>query len=108
MSGARRVTFKHGCADVRTTCGKFVPGTGDLFGEAPKDPDWQLLSEPLSRLVAFVADADNPPARRREANSIVELYQRRTAECAARATLSPPSLRLIGMLMLVPPPRCSI
>jgi hypothetical protein len=86
-------------------CGEFLPRTDDLFGEASKDPDWQLLSEPLDRLAAFVADADNLPTRRREANSAVELYQRRIAECAARASLSQPALHQIGMLMLVPPTR---
>jgi hypothetical protein len=33
----------------------------------------------------------------------VELYRRRDQEHAARSTLSAPSLRQIGMLMLVPP-----
>jgi superfamily II DNA or RNA helicase len=83
-------------------CGGFVPQTGDLFGAATDKADWQLLSAPFDRLAAFTADANNSPARRREANSAVELYQRRSAEYAARAALSPPALRLIGMLMLVP------
>jgi hypothetical protein len=93
------------CQRSDDICGEFLPRTDDLFGEASKDPDWQLLSEPLDRLAAFVADADNPPARRHEANSAVELYQRRSAECAARASLSQPALHPIGMLMLVPPTR---
>jgi hypothetical protein len=80
-------------------CGTFVPPTGDLFGAVRVGPDWRWLSAPLERLAAFTADADNPPARRREANSAVELFQRRSVE---RAALSPPVLSLIGMLMLVP------
>ena len=80
-------------------CGAFVPQTDDLFGASKVGPAWRLLSAPLERLAAFTADADNPPARRREANSAVELFQRRAA---ARAALSPPVLSLIGMLMLVP------
>ena len=66
-------------------CGAFVPQTGDLFGAITVGPDWRLLSAPLDRLAAFTADADNPPARRREANSVIELFQRRTREHAARA-----------------------
>ena len=80
-------------------CGAFVPPTGDLFGATEDGPEWRLLSAPIERLAAFTADADNPPARRREANSAVELFRRRNGELAA---LSPPVLSLIGMLMLVP------
>ena len=84
-------------------CGAFEPQTGDLFGAAAHGPAWQLLPLPLDRLVVFAADDSNTPARRREANSIVELYQRRITEQAARAALSPPVLHPTGMLMLVPP-----
>ena len=83
-------------------CGTFVPPTGDLFGTTAACPSWRLLFDPLDRLAAFTADADNPPIRRREANTAVELFQRRGAEQAARSALSPPVLHLIGMLMLVP------
>ena len=37
-------------------------------------PSWKLLPLPLDRLAAFAADDNNPPARRREANSVVALY----------------------------------
>ncbi len=85
-------------------CGAFEPQTGDLFGAAAaRGPAWHLLPSPLDRLAVFAADDSNTPARRREANSIVEIYQRRITEQAARARLSPPVLRQIGMLMLVPP-----
>jgi hypothetical protein len=80
-------------------CGAFVPQTGDLFGATNVGAGWRLLSAPIERLAAFTSDADNPPARRREANSAVELFRRLTV---ARAALSPPVLSLIGMLMLVP------
>ena len=83
-------------------CGEFVPSTGDLFGSAASGPDWQLLSVPLDRLAAFSADGGNPVARRREANSAVELFQRRGRERASRAALSEPSLCQVGMLMLTP------
>ena len=76
-----------------------MPQTGDLFGAARVGPDWGLLSAPLERLAAFTGDADNSPARRREANSAIELFSHRRVDGAA---LSPPVLSLIGMLMLVP------
>jgi len=90
------------CGRADHICGAFVPRTGDLFGAGSPGADWQMLSEPIDRLAAFAADGGNPPARRREANSAVELFQRRCTECEGRTTLSPPFLRLIGMLMLVP------
>jgi hypothetical protein len=68
----------------------------------PSCPDWQLLAEPLDRLAAFAADGANPSGRRREADSVVSLFQRRACERKARAPLSPPMLLLAGILMLVP------
>jgi hypothetical protein len=84
-------------------CGVSMPLTVDLFGVPPDGPNWRSLSAPLDRLAAFTADANNATARRREANSVIELFRRRGAERAARAALSPPNLHLVGMLMLVPP-----
>jgi superfamily II DNA or RNA helicase len=83
-------------------CGAFVARTADLFGMVPSCPDWQLLAEPLDRLAAFAADGANPSGRRREADSVVSLFQRRACERKARAPLSPPMLLLAGILMLVP------
>jgi superfamily II DNA or RNA helicase len=83
-------------------CGRSVPQIGDLFGAVADGPAWQLRSDPLERLAAFAVDADNPPARRREADSVVAVFQRRGADRAARTALSPPLMHLIGMLMLVP------
>jgi hypothetical protein len=83
-------------------CGRFVPQTPDLFGAVEGGPAWRLQSDPLERLAAFAVDADNAPARRREASNVVEVFQLRAKERAARMALSPPLVRLIGMLMLVP------
>jgi hypothetical protein len=83
-------------------CGAFVPRTADLFGAAPTGAPWQLLAAPLDRLAAFALDSGNPPALRREADSVVALLRRRTDERAAHATLSAPMLLPAGMLMLVP------
>ena len=86
-------------------CGGFEPRTGDLFGGVANGPAWQLLPLPHDRLAAFAADNRNAPARRREANGVVELYRRRSMEHETSAALSLPVLRPIGMLMLVPPTR---
>jgi len=83
-------------------CGVNVPGMADLFGFAPSLPGWKSLSVPLVRLAAFAADADNPPAKRREANSAVALFRLRDEERESRTALSQPRLRPIGMLLLVP------
>jgi hypothetical protein len=83
-------------------CGVHTPRTADLFGFAPILPGWKTLSAPLDRLAAFAADANNPPARRREANSAVALFQRRAEQRESRTALSAPRLRPVGMLLLVP------
>ena len=83
-------------------CGAHVPHMADLFGAGPTVPGWKSSSAPLDRLAAFAADADNPAARRREANSVVALFQRRVEERESRTVSSPPRLRPVGMLMLVP------
>jgi hypothetical protein len=83
-------------------CGKFVPRTNDLFGDAPSGPDWQQHVEPLDRLAGFAADPNRPAAPRREAAGVVALYQRRDEDLAAYGCLSPPALSPLGMLMLVP------
>lgn len=90
--------------DVRAAeiCGVFRPPTGDLFGASPTGPPWRWLADPLERLAAFVADASNAPARRREASSVVELFQRRAKEYSDGAAQLAPALHRLGMLMLVP------
>jgi superfamily II DNA or RNA helicase len=83
-------------------CGTARPAMDDLFGPVPPRPAWQDDAPPLGRLAAYAADGTNPAARRREACSAVELYQRREQDRASRGDLAPPTLRPIGMLMLVP------
>lgn len=83
-------------------CGIHVPQTADLFGMTSTLPNWKTLSAPLDRLAAFAADPDNPLTKRREANSAVALFQCRGKERAACVALSPPTLRPVGMLLLVP------
>jgi hypothetical protein len=88
------------CKDI---CGAYVPRTGDLFGTDPPGPNWQILAAPLDRLAGFAADANNLPNRRRDAASVVALFQRRGKEHTARSAMQPPALRPLGLLMLVPP-----
>jgi hypothetical protein len=83
-------------------CGPYTPRTADLFGTATGASDWQTLADPLQRLARVAADGANQPARRRDANAAIEIFQHRNAEIAARGCLSPATLRPIGMLMLVP------
>jgi superfamily II DNA or RNA helicase len=83
-------------------CGVWQSRTADLFGAAPDGPVWKLLSQPLDRLAAYAAGADNPPPKRREANSAVSVFRDRIKEQTHRLALSVPRLRTIGMLMLMP------
>ena len=83
-------------------CGVFKARTADLFGIVPDGPPWKSLRDPLDRLAAYAADGENPPAKRREANSAVALFRRRGEERAAHLTVSPPRLQPLGMLLLVP------
>ncbi len=83
-------------------CGKFVPRTADLFGDAPSGPDWQQHAAPLDRLAGVAADPNRSAALRREAVGVVALYQRHDEDLAAYGCLSPPVLSPLGMLMLVP------
>ena len=83
-------------------CGEPVGWTADLFGASPDLPTWRTLAAPLDRLAAFVADADNAPAKRREANSALALFRRRWDETAVDLAPARPALRPIGMLLLVP------
>ena len=83
-------------------CGVSMAGMADLFDTVPAGPAWQSSSIPLDRLAGYAADGNNPTTRRREANSVVELFQRRSNERGEHGDLSPPVLRPIGMLMLVP------
>jgi ERCC4-related helicase len=85
---------------AREICGAFRPPTGDLFGASPSGPSWRWLGDPVERLAAFVADGSNAPARRREANSVIELFQQRAKE-GDDAAMSP-ALHRLGMLMLIP------
>jgi superfamily II DNA or RNA helicase len=84
-------------------CGTRIPQTEDLFGAPSTGHRWLILDDPFERLAAFAVDPDNAPARRREANSAIELFNRRSKESAERLAFAMPVLRPLGLLMLVPP-----
>jgi hypothetical protein len=83
-------------------CGAYEPAVGDLFGAVPRGPDWRFVSAPLERLAMYAGDEGNGLERRRQADTIVEVFQRRCAELAAYTDLSEPVLHPTGMLMLAP------
>jgi len=65
-------------------------------------PRWKLAGPAAERLASFAHDEANPRPRRQEARNLLELHERRTKELTARATLDPPEVRPLGMLMLLP------
>ena len=83
-------------------CGAQVGRTRDLFGAIPDLPAWKTHAAPSDRLAAFAADADNAPAKRREANSALVLFRRRCDDITGALALSAPALHPVGMLLLVP------
>lgn len=92
-----------------------TPKTGDLFGQPPLDlshslgasqpPSWHRPAPPLERLSSFAADRDNLPSVRTEAANVVSLYKQRQDSLAQREALKPPTVSLLGLLMLVPDSR---
>jgi len=83
-------------------CGPSRPATLDLFDADRNADDWRTLTEPLDRLAAFAADAGNPPPRRQAANETFRQFHHRAADRADRSILLPPTVRPLGMLMLIP------
>lgn len=63
---------------------------------------WRTLTNPTERLAAFATDGNQPLRTRREAEVALELYRRRSADLDRRLQLTPPTVRPLGMLMLLP------
>jgi len=91
---------------VQELCGAAPePSTASLFErDAPSAPlpPWATLREPTERLAAFATCRDNPIRARREAEVVLSLHQRREHEHQRRLALEPPSVTLLGLLMLLP------
>jgi hypothetical protein len=67
-------------------CGKFVPRTNDLFGDAPSGPDWQQHVEPLDRLripTGLPHPGEKPPGLSRCTRDATKT-SRHTAACRRR------------------------
>jgi hypothetical protein len=80
-------------------CGSVVPWTGDLFDTGPSPDDWKACAIPEQRLSAFATAPLTPAPKRREA---VDVLTRFHAVTASQSPLPPPSVRPLGMLMLIP------
>ncbi len=102
MNAATQTLTRWLTARADDICGRLTPRTGDLFDTISHGAAWLRPVAPCDRLAAYALDAANPTHRRREANTILEVFQRRCADYAERAALSPPTLRPLGLLMLVP------
>jgi len=89
-------------ARAETLCGELQGVQVDLFGEAPALPRWKTLADPAERLAAFATDGANPPSARREADGVLRLFQKRSSDLAARASLRVAGPLPLGLLMLVP------
>jgi superfamily II DNA or RNA helicase len=80
-------------------CGVVSSGTGDLFtAELPRDA-WRSCPVPEQRLIGYCADPVVPAAQRREATEVLSRFR---AIVADRPKLPEPSVRTLGLLMLVP------
>ena len=80
-------------------CGAAEPPRGDLFDVGRSDDDWRCCTDPEQRLAGLVADATVAPARRREAAEALSGFH---SVAGRRTPLPAASVRLLGLLMLVP------
>ena len=89
-------------ARANEICGAALPQSVDLFGAPSAAALWRMPIAPHDRLAAFAVDGSNPPARRREADAVLEAHRNAMRQGEAGDLLGPPELRPLGMLMLVP------
>ena len=71
-------------------------------GPAAPAVAWVRLTNPAERLAAFTADGTQPRRERTEAETVLRLYRKRTADLAARLDFRVPEIIPLGLLMLVP------
>jgi superfamily II DNA or RNA helicase len=85
----------------RTTelCGTVVPRTGDLFDTTPPPSDWRSCQTAEQRLSGYATDPSVATAQRREAADVLARFRSVTEH---PAPLPAPTVRILGMLMLVP------
>ena len=78
-------------------CGARKAAIGDLFDTMPLPPDWRSSAQPEQRLAGFAADSSQNAASRRDAAEVLAQFRSRL-----RPEMSPPLIRGLGLLMLVP------
>ncbi len=83
-------------------CGPVVRATGELFADASSQPSWKTLENPKARLAAFATDRANPVARRREAEGVLSLHDKRSKDLERLGAIDRIDVAPIGLLMLVP------
>ncbi len=98
---ARDIAAARTWLERRTTelCSAPLPWMGDLFDTGPDPDDWRTCAVPEQRLSAFATDPSTPVPKRREAAEVLARFRTVTA---SQSPLPPPSVRRLGMLMLVP------
>jgi len=81
-------------------------GQAELFheGTAPPQPPpvWRTLIDPVERLAGFETDRAQPTKLRNEARVVLELFEHRRKDLAARLALVQPVVLPLGILMLIP------
>jgi superfamily II DNA or RNA helicase len=80
-------------------CGAPMPWMGDLFDVGPDPGDWRVGAVAEQRLSAFAVDPSMPSPKRREAAEVLARFR---GVSATQCPLPPPSVRPLGLLMLVP------
>jgi hypothetical protein len=80
-------------------CGAAVPPTGDLFDTAASFDDWRSCRSAEQRLSGFATDRLVVSSQRRAAADVLGRFRLAVADPSA---LPPASLRMLGLLMLVP------
>jgi ERCC4-related helicase len=80
-------------------CGTVVRATDDLFDFGPQSDHWRSNPTPDQRLSGFAADPSVSTTQRREATDVLARYR---SLAKSQTPLPPPSIRMLGMLMLVP------
>ncbi|HEY4174655.1 MAG TPA: helicase-related protein, partial [Rhodopila sp.] len=98
---ARDITVARTWLECRASelCGAPVPWMGDLFDAGPDPDDWRVGAIAEQRLSAFAVDPSMPSPKRREAAEVLARFRGVTA---SQCPLPPPSVRSLGLLMLVP------
>jgi ERCC4-related helicase len=73
-------------------------------GAAPPQPPpvWRTFAEPAERLAGFETDRAQPTKLRNQARVVLELYEHRRKDLAARLALLQPVVVPLGILMLLP------